>query len=36
VGGEPVLAPPVPEGHAQKEQMLGAAAAANVDRPLTR
>lgn len=36
VGGEPVLAPPVPEGHAQKEQMISAAAAANVDRPLTR
>lgn len=35
LGGEPVLAPPVPQGHAQKEQMTGARTA-NVDRPLAR
>lgn len=35
LGGEPVLAPPVPEGHAQAEQMAGAAAE-NIDRPLKR
>ena len=35
LGGEPVLAPPVPEGHAQTEQMTGAAAE-NTDRPLSR
>lgn len=35
MGGEPVLAPPIPEGHAQTEQMTGATAE-NVDRPLVR
>jgi Mn-containing catalase len=35
VGGEPVLAPPKPEGHAQTEQMTGAIEE-NIDRPLKR
>lgn len=35
LGGEPVLAPPIPEGHAQKEEMAGAMSD-KVDRPLTR
>ncbi len=35
LGGEPVLAPPIPEGHAQKEQMSGATSG-DIDRPLKR
>lgn len=35
VGGEPVLAPPKPEGHAQTEQMTGALTE-DIDRPLKR
>jgi len=35
IGGEPKLGPPVPEGHAQVEQRVGAAAE-DIDRPLRR
>ncbi len=35
MGGEPVLAPPKPEGHAQTEQMTGALTE-DIDRPLKR
>jgi Mn-containing catalase len=37
LGGEPKLAPPVPESHGQSEQMRGARASdENIDRPLSR
>jgi Mn-containing catalase len=35
LGGEPQLAPPIPEGHAQTEEMKGAMTE-DIDRPLRR